>query len=102
MSLIAVQRNVIFKLLTGSIPHRGLLFRIFPSKFDSPKCHICKTSIESAQHLLFFCPSKAFVWENIINEFLWTAIRVEDVIEAIIFLDFEKWVIVRKKIQLQE
>jgi hypothetical protein len=45
MALLAVQRNVIYRLLAGSIPHRSLMCRFFPDKFLSPICQVCSENV---------------------------------------------------------
>ena len=56
LSLVAVQRNVVFRFLTGSIPNRAFLFRIFSENFTSPSCTICGLEVETTKHMLFDCP----------------------------------------------
>lgn len=88
LSLTTVQRNVVYRLITGSIPHRRLLHYIMPRVFDSPSCPVCLHTVDSAAHLFFFCPTKEKVWQGIIFEFLWPTTTVGDVMEALLSLDF--------------
>ena len=88
LSLTIIQRNVVYRLITGSIPHRRLLHYIMPRVFDSPSCLVCLHSVDSAAHLLFLCPSKEKIWQGIIFEFLWPTTTVGDVMEALLSLDF--------------
>jgi hypothetical protein len=86
LSLTLVQRNVIYRFITRTIPAKRLLhyFKIA----ESPLCPICGT-VENAAHLLFLCPSKVSIWKAIIFEFLWPTVSVSDIIHACSSLDFE-------------
>ena len=86
LSLTLVQRNVLYRFLTRSIPHKSILhyFKII----ESPTCIVCKRSKEDAEHLLFLCPPKASIWKDIIFEFLWPTVSVKDIIHACSTLDF--------------
>ncbi|KAG2208196.1 hypothetical protein INT46_000238 [Mucor plumbeus] len=59
-----------------------------PRIFDSPQCSVCLLSIDSADHVLFFCPKKEKIWQGIIFEFLWPTISIADIKEALMSLDF--------------
>ncbi|KAI7894435.1 uncharacterized protein EV154DRAFT_459464 [Mucor mucedo] len=89
LALVAVQRNVIYRLLTRSIPSRRYMHQIFPEKFNSAQCQICLSSIESSKHMLFYCPSKANIWKTIISEFLWPTTNISNIIAAIFTLNFQ-------------
>ncbi|KAL9542213.1 hypothetical protein MBANPS3_008723 [Mucor bainieri] len=86
LALTLVQRNVIYRFITRTIPARRLLhyFKIA----ESPLCPICGT-VENAVHMLFLCPRKVSVWKAIIFEFLWPTVSVGDIIQACSSLDFE-------------
>lgn len=86
LSLTLVQRNVLYRFLTRSIPHKSILhyFKIV----DSPTCIICNNFTENAEHLLFHCPTKTSIWKEIIFEFLWPTVSVQDIIHACSTLDF--------------
>ncbi|KAI9336903.1 hypothetical protein BD770DRAFT_467090, partial [Pilaira anomala] len=88
LSLVAVQRNVVFRLLTGSIPNKVFLFRIFPENFTSPSYTICGLEVEIIKYILFDCPPKSFVWKNIIFEFLWLTVTIPDIITALSYINF--------------
>ncbi|KAG2196843.1 hypothetical protein INT46_005470 [Mucor plumbeus] len=76
LSFTTIQRNVIYRLITGCIPHRHLLNRIMPAIFDSPLCPVC-----------------------VILEFLWPTTSISDIKEALLSLDFSNiWYSQRKKI----
>lgn len=89
LALVAVQRNVIYRLLTRSIPSRRYMHQIFPEKFNSAQCQICLSSIESSKHMLFYCPSKANIWKTIISEFLWPTTNIANIIAATFTLNFQ-------------
>ncbi|CAO0789273.1 unnamed protein product [Mucor circinelloides] len=86
LSLTLVQRNVIYRFITKTIPARRLLhyFQIA----DTPLCPICGNE-ENAVHLLFLCPDKVSTWKAIIFEFLWPTVSVDDIIQACTTLDFD-------------
>lgn len=86
LSLTLVNRNVIYRFITNTIPARRLLhyFKIA----ESPLCPICDT-VENAVHMLFLCPSKVSIWKAIIFEFLWPTVSVGDIIQACSSLDFD-------------
>lgn len=89
LALVAVQRNAVYRLLSGAIPHRSLLHRFFPDKFPSPVCKVCSNSTpESTEHLLFYCHPKSIVWKEIIFEFLWPTVDIHDIKLALYSLDF--------------
>ena len=88
LSLTAVQRNVIYRLITGHIPHLALLHRWMPNFFDSPLCPVCLVTNDSADHLLFYCPVKQTVWQGMIFEFLWPTTTISDIKSALSSLDF--------------
>ncbi|KAI7887777.1 uncharacterized protein EV154DRAFT_554383 [Mucor mucedo] len=89
LALVAVQQNVIYRLLTRSIPSRRYMHQIFPEKFNSAQCQICLSSIESSKHMLFYCPSKANIWKTIISEFLWPTTNISNIIAATFTLNFQ-------------
>jgi hypothetical protein len=86
LSLNLVNRNVIYRYITRTIPTKRLLhyFKIV----DSPLCPICGLN-ENAVHLLFLCPSKVSIWKAIIFEFLWPTVSIGDIIQACSTLDFD-------------
>lgn len=86
LSLTLVNRNVIYRFLTNTIPAKRLLH--YFKMAESPLCPICNT-VENAVHLLFLCPSKVSIWRDIIFEFLWPTVSVGDIIQACSSLDFE-------------
>ncbi len=88
LSLTAIQRNVIYRLITGCIPNRKLLNRIMPAIFEAPLCQVCLLSTDSAHHLLFHCPTKELIWQSVIFEFLWPTTSITDVKKAFLSLDF--------------
>ncbi|CEP09753.1 hypothetical protein [Parasitella parasitica] len=88
LSLTTIQRNVIYRLIAGCIPHRRLLHFIMPATYASPLCPVCLVTIDSAHHLLFDCPSKEQVWQGIIFEFLWPTTSLGDIKAALLSLDF--------------
>ncbi|GAN10059.1 hypothetical protein MAM1_0317c09594, partial [Mucor ambiguus] len=85
LSLNLVNRNVIYRYITRTIPTKRLLhyFKIV----DSPLCPICGLN-ENAVHLLFLYPSKVSIWKAIIFEFLWPTVSIGDIIQACSTLDF--------------
>jgi hypothetical protein len=85
LSLTLVQRNVIYRFITKTIPARRLLH--YFNMTDTPSCPICGTE-ENAAHLLFLCPDKVSIWKAIIFEFLWPTVAVDDIIQACTTLDF--------------
>jgi hypothetical protein len=88
LSLVTIQRNVVYRLLSGSIPHRSLLHRIFPEKYPSSLRPICSSVPESAHHLLFYCHPKTIIWKEVIFYYLWPTVEVVDILSAIYSLDF--------------
>ncbi|KAI8647193.1 hypothetical protein BD408DRAFT_335284, partial [Parasitella parasitica] len=88
LSLTKVQRNVIYRLIAGSIPNRSFLHSIMPAVFDSPRCPICLTVNDSTQHLFFHCPTNEKVWQGVIFEFLCPTTTISDIKEALLSLDF--------------
>jgi hypothetical protein len=88
LSLVAIQRNVVYRLLSSPIPHRSLLHRIFPEKYPSSLCQICSSVPESAHHLLFYCHPKTIIWKEVIFYYLWPTVEVVDILSAIYSLDF--------------
>ncbi|KAK4519269.1 uncharacterized protein ATC70_009501 [Mucor velutinosus] len=88
LSLTTVQRNVIYRLILGRIPHRRFLHFIMPKVFVSPLCPVCLSMNDSPSHLLFHCPSKEKVWQGVIFEFLWPTTSILDIKEALLQLDF--------------
>ncbi|EPB93089.1 hypothetical protein HMPREF1544_00163, partial [Mucor circinelloides 1006PhL] len=70
LSLICIQRNVIYRFILGCIPRRRLLHRIMPTVFDSPWCPVCLSVEHFPSHLFFHCPSKEKAWQGVIFEFL--------------------------------
>ncbi|KAI7890557.1 uncharacterized protein EV154DRAFT_421971, partial [Mucor mucedo] len=89
LTLVAVQRNVIYRLLTRFILSRRYTHQIFPEKFNSAQCQICLSSIESSKYVLFYCPSKANIWKAIISEFLGLTTSISNTIAAIFTLNFQ-------------
>ncbi|KAI9245593.1 hypothetical protein BY458DRAFT_466274 [Sporodiniella umbellata] len=59
-----------------------------PLKCPSPLCLFCPNQESSPFHLLFSCPPKALVWNDIIREFLWPTVEIEDIFQALESLDF--------------
>ncbi|CEP12669.1 hypothetical protein [Parasitella parasitica] len=88
LALTMVQRNVLYRFISNSIPHKSLLHRVFTDLHPSPLCTICSISTETSVHFLFHCPPKATVWRAIIFEFLWPTVSIQDIITAITSLDF--------------
>lgn len=88
LSLTMIQRNVIYRLINNCIPHQALLHRMFPDVHLSPLCVICSLATDSVDHFLFFCPSKALVWQGIITEFLWPTVCIADIRHSLLHLDF--------------
>jgi hypothetical protein len=88
LSLTYVQRNVIYRFINGCIPNRRRLHYMMPHVFESPDCLVCLSSLDSASHLLFDCPTKARIWQDVIFEFLWPTTTIQDIQEALLSLDF--------------
>ncbi|KAK4510370.1 Vacuolar protein sorting-associated protein 70 [Mucor velutinosus] len=88
LSLTYIQRNVIYRLITGCIPSRSRLHYMMPGVFESHNCPVCLSLNETASHLLFDCPSKEKVWLGVIFEFLWPTTSITDIKEALLSLDF--------------
>jgi hypothetical protein len=88
LSLTYIQRNVIYRFITGCIPHRSRLHYMMPAVFESSLCPVCLSCNEDASHLLFDCPSKEKVWQGVIFEFLWPTTSIADIKEALLSLDF--------------
>ncbi|KAK4519545.1 uncharacterized protein ATC70_009781 [Mucor velutinosus] len=88
LSLTYIQRNVIYRLITGCIPFRSRLHYMMPGVFESHNCPVCLSPNETASHLLFDCPSKEKVWQGVIFEFLWPTTSITDIKEALLSLDF--------------
>ncbi|CAO3616186.1 unnamed protein product [Mucor fragilis] len=59
LSLTTVQRNVLYRYINGSIPHQSSLHRLFPLIHLSPMCIVCSDTVDSVEHLLFYCAPKA-------------------------------------------
>ncbi|KAG2196476.1 hypothetical protein INT46_001041 [Mucor plumbeus] len=99
LSFTTIQRNVIYRLITGCIPHSHLLNRIMPAIFDSPLCPVCLSSTDSATHLLFHCPTKDKVWQGVTLEFLSPTTSISNIKEALLSLDFSNiWYSQHKRI----
>ncbi|KAK4513850.1 uncharacterized protein ATC70_005856 [Mucor velutinosus] len=88
LSLTYIQRNVIYRLITGCIPSRSRLHYMMPGVFESHNCPVCLSPNETASHLLFDCPPKEKVWQGVIFEFLWPTTSITDIKEALLSLDF--------------
>ncbi|KAK4521181.1 Translation elongation factor 1 beta [Mucor velutinosus] len=88
LSLTYIQRNVIYRLITGCIPSRSRLHYMMPGVFESHNCPACLSPNETASHLLFDCRSKEKVWQGVIFEFLWPTTSIPDIKEALLSLDF--------------
>ncbi|GAN06252.1 conserved hypothetical protein [Mucor ambiguus] len=88
LSLTYIQRNVIYRFITGCIPHHSRLHYMMPAVFESSLCTVCLSCNEDASHLLFDCPSKEKVWQGVIFEFLWPTTSIADIKEALLPLDF--------------
>ncbi|EPB88091.1 hypothetical protein HMPREF1544_05153 [Mucor circinelloides 1006PhL] len=65
LSLTMIQRNVIYRFINTCIPHQALLHRLFPQIHLSPMCV-----------------------QNIITEFLWPTVSIQDIKHFLLFLDF--------------
>ncbi|EPB86685.1 hypothetical protein HMPREF1544_06565 [Mucor circinelloides 1006PhL] len=61
---------------------------MMPAVFETHNCPVCLSPNESANHLLFDCPSKEKVWQDVIFEFLWPTTSINDIKEALLSLDF--------------
>ncbi|EPB84897.1 hypothetical protein HMPREF1544_08332 [Mucor circinelloides 1006PhL] len=85
---MVVQRNVVYRFINNCIPHKARLHRIFPDLHPSNLCMICSSSVDSSEHFLFDCPTKASVWRAVIFEFLWPTVTIPDIILAIRSFDF--------------
>lgn len=90
LSLLYVQRNVIYRLVYHKIPHMKLLHRLQPSKFPTALCSICSQHADSTSHFFFTCPRKLPFWEKLINEFLWPTTRTSDILNAFTYLNFSR------------
>jgi hypothetical protein len=88
LSLTHIQRNVTYRFILGCIPNRRFLHRIMPAVFESPMCPVCLSVEDSPDHLLFHCPSKEKVWQDVIFEFLWPTTTIQEVKSALLSLDF--------------
>ncbi|ORX56293.1 hypothetical protein DM01DRAFT_1268299, partial [Hesseltinella vesiculosa] len=54
--------SALFRVLSGKLTSRSLLYRIVPDIVPSPTCSICRFHDESGAHLLFTCPLKMRIW----------------------------------------
>ncbi|CEP13623.1 hypothetical protein [Parasitella parasitica] len=88
LALTSVQRNVGYRLIVGCIPNRQFLHFINPQVFDSPLCPVCQSAPYISHHLLFHCPTKEKIWQEVIFEFLWPTTSINDIKEALLSLDF--------------
>ncbi|GAN10218.1 hypothetical protein MAM1_0331c09756 [Mucor ambiguus] len=88
LSLIYIQRNVIYRFLTGCIPYRSRLHHMMPAIFESSLCPVCLSCNEDTSHLLFERPSKEKVWQGVIFEYLWPTASIANIKEAFLSLDF--------------
>ncbi|KAI8638155.1 hypothetical protein BD408DRAFT_352395 [Parasitella parasitica] len=88
LSLIMIQRNVIYRFNNNCIPHLSLLHRIFPDRHSSDICVVCSSASDTLDHFLFRCPNKALVWQGIIFEFLWPTVTIEDICHSILSFNF--------------
>ena len=102
LSLTYIQRNVIYRYISGSIPHRSRLHYMMPNVFESHNCPVCLSPYESANHLLFDCPLKEKIWLGVIFEFLWPTTSISDIKEALLSLDFSYIVVSVIKGEKQE
>ncbi|KAG0843425.1 hypothetical protein G6F16_000952 [Rhizopus arrhizus] len=88
LHLTATQRNVIYRLINKKIPHKDILHKFFPDKFDTPNCSFCASTVDSLQHFLFDCPVKQVVWQGLVREFLWPTVDTQDIFKAFTTLDY--------------
>lgn len=91
LSLTFVTRNVVYRFINQKIPSRSMLTTILGDAILSNTCIICSdNTIESDSHLLFLCPPKLHIWQEIIFEFLWPTLSIQDVIDSISTLDSDQ------------
>ncbi|KAG0860955.1 hypothetical protein G6F17_000531 [Rhizopus arrhizus] len=91
LHLTATQRNVIYRLINKKIPHKDILHKFFPDKFDTPNCSFCASTVDSLQHFLFDCPAKQVVWQGLVREFLWPTVDTQDIFKAFTTLDHSSY-----------
>ncbi|KAI8046991.1 uncharacterized protein B0P05DRAFT_448215, partial [Gilbertella persicaria] len=89
MTFTSVQRNSIYRLLTGKVPTKSLLFNMALSTAPNPFCSFCQ-EVETVFHFFFRCPQKFIFWDIVIREFLWPGTSIDDISSALQSLDFNK------------
>ncbi|KAI8380035.1 hypothetical protein BD560DRAFT_432277 [Blakeslea trispora] len=82
-----VQRNAIYRFITGKMPTRLLLYRLALQTITSPLCIACNEE-ETTFQLFFRCPQKFIFWDSVIHEFLWSGTTVDLISSALQSLNF--------------
>ncbi|KAI8077995.1 uncharacterized protein B0P05DRAFT_637858 [Gilbertella persicaria] len=88
LSLTAVVRNVVYRYINYKLPTTIRMNRFLPERFPTPLCQICGLYTENDNHMLFSFPPKTHFWKELIFEFLWPTTTVDDIIQALRYMNF--------------
>ncbi|KAG2195678.1 hypothetical protein INT46_002152 [Mucor plumbeus] len=89
LSLTFVQRNVPLRLLHQKVNTR-LQMSIYNSELYQANCLFCLQDSVIIPHFFFFCPIKSSFWIQLIDEFLWPGITIQEIQAALTTLNFER------------